>query len=213
MKSVFLLVILTSLSFVNFGQEVPDTEGKTKIKEVGISFWGLDRFGLNYKFGKTNALWRFDGFTITGQSTEEQDRETDSLNSKMSRFSGGFNFGKEFRKSLTDNFELRYGPIVGYFYQYTEIEEHQFPTSYFRFTQTSQHSINAGFIFGFNYVAWNSLVIGAEMYLRFSYNFGYNKDRFEHPSSSNNLERSSDITGYSFGVDNRPVQLIIAYRF
>ena len=55
MKKRFLLIAIAFLGFSTFAQE----KTKVRTKEVGLTFYNFDGFGLTYRIGKEKAMWRF----------------------------------------------------------------------------------------------------------------------------------------------------------
>ena len=84
--AVVLLVILTPLSAQETKQE------KTRVKEVGFTFYNLNRFGLTYRLGNTNAVWRFNSILLNGT---EQNSSSQIVNQS---FGVVVNTGREWRK-------------------------------------------------------------------------------------------------------------------
>ena len=91
------------------------TQETQKQKEVGIVFRNLDNFGLTFKSGTNKSLWRFSTLLVQGSNFEET---TDSVENKQSSRGFGVGFGREYRESISDKIELRFGaellPNFGY---------------------------------------------------------------------------------------------------
>ena len=102
MKKSLLIVLCLSMSYYLMAQE----NEKVKQKEIGLVFSNLDNFGLTYKTGTEKSLWRFTTLFISGDNIEETE---DSLLSKQNKLGFGVKIGKEYRKNIAQNLELRFG--------------------------------------------------------------------------------------------------------
>lgn len=89
---------------------------KPRIKEIGIVFSNLEIFGLSFKIGKEKALWRINTLLIDGGNLEET---MDSVVSKTSSIGFMFGVGREYRKAIAKNLELRYGAEILPYFSYT----------------------------------------------------------------------------------------------
>ena len=68
MRKAFLIVALVSVPFIMKAQD------KIRVNEVGLSFSGLNSFGLTYRVGNEKSLWRFNAFDIgAGKHAEKED--------------------------------------------------------------------------------------------------------------------------------------------
>lgn len=116
MKKIFFLTAILILSFTAKAQEV------TKQKEAGINFQNLSNFGLSFKTGSEQALWRMNA-SLNGHG-RTPNTFIDNLERKESSFGYGISLGREMRKPITENFEWRYGiDLFTGFYQTRTIEE------------------------------------------------------------------------------------------
>lgn len=107
MKKIVTILACFSVCLFTMAQE------KTIQNEVGIVFSTINNFGLTYKTGSDTALWRFNTVFISGSTTENA---TDSLAYKYGNMGFGGRIGKEYRKNIVDNLELRYGADVSFTY-------------------------------------------------------------------------------------------------
>jgi len=64
MKKTFLILLTIASTFSISAQE------KTKQKEVGITFSNLNDFGLSYKFGNSNSVWRINTLFTSGSNID-----------------------------------------------------------------------------------------------------------------------------------------------
>lgn len=191
MKKIFLIVITLVSSFVTMAQDT------IKVKEVGILFNNLNNFGLTYKLGNSNAVWRINSLLISGSSVKEN---LDTL--ERSRKSAGFaiKLGKEFRKTISDKLEFRYGADV--FFDYRKQE---FVSSNSTFgDETYRPGVNL--VIGFNYLLSENLLLGAELLPSFNYLTG-------RSTSSGAFNSPQRIEGFEYGLSNTSALITLAYRF
>lgn len=199
MKKSLLIVFALFIGISSFAQETK------KQKEVAIAFGSLNSFGLTYKFGKTNSLWRINTLMVSGNNYDES---SDSLERNNSSFGFNLRFGKEFRKSITDKLELRYGADL--FLGTDQTSNGVDDKSAFGYTNEQKtESISPGIslVFGFNYLISENLLLGAEMMPGISYTMG------TITRTQNDIETKSDMTSLNYGLSNSPVLLTLAYRF
>jgi hypothetical protein len=200
-KAFVILAILASSKFVN-AQENP------KQKEVGLAFRSFDNFGLTFKVGSDKSLWRFNTLAINGGTYE---KTGDSLNSDSKSFGVNLRFGKEFRKVIYENLELRYGADL--FFQYTNSRNNEDDLSvddYDRLSEQTCYEPGINLVFGLNYVLKNNLVFGVELLPGFSYFTGKSVEK-NYYSDGKKIE--SDISGIHYGLSNSSALLTLAYRF
>ncbi len=105
-KSLMTLLCLSMFHFL-MAQE------KGKQKEIGLVFSNLDNFGLTFKTGTDKSLWRFNTLFISGLST---DQTADSVVNKENNMGFGVKIGKEYRKDIAENLELRFGADLSFIY-------------------------------------------------------------------------------------------------
>ena len=85
------ILIAISIIFISHSLYAQDS---IKIKEVGISFTTLNSFGLTYKAGNKNSVWRFNTLFISGSQNNEI---ADSLERSDNFYGFSFEIGKEYR--------------------------------------------------------------------------------------------------------------------
>lgn len=98
-------------------------QGEKNVQEIGFLFSNGDSYGLTYRFGTEHSLWRINLVSLSGNQTNTLGDSTYS-----DRKNAGFNldFGKEYRKSLSNKFDLRYGADLMFSYSktYSDAEYH-----------------------------------------------------------------------------------------
>jgi hypothetical protein len=200
MKKTFLILLTIASTFSISAQE------KTKQKEIGITFSNLHNFGLSYKFGNSNSVWRINTLFASGSNI---DQTNDSLerNNKSSRFT--LKFGKEYRKTITDKLEFRYGADLSFGYQTSEtVYDDKSSLNNDLLYKTLTYRPGANLIIGFNYLVSENIVLGAEILPGFNYITGTHSE-----FDSNNIENETEISGYYYGLSNTSALLTLAYRF
>lgn len=198
------LLILTSflIAFSSYSQDSKTTERQ---KEIAIGFSGLNSFGLSYKFGKPNSLWRINSILISGTNSS---KNVDSLDYQISSLGFTVRFGKEFRKPLTDKLEIRYGADLSFnIAQSKHDRDDKSTTNNDRFDERKTYSPGFNLVFGFNYLINPNLIIGVEILPGFVYTRGTESD------ISNDIETITDISEYRYGLNNNSALLTLAYRF
>jgi len=180
---------------------------KNAQQEIGLSFSNFDNFGITYKIGKKTAMWRINTVVLSGSKLNEDDGDDD-----LTRSSLGFNLqlGKEFRKLIAENLELRYGADVAFGMNYTKSdrENNTAPDDILTYKRT-YYRPGFNLVLGLNYVIKDRIVIGAEVLPHFTYTFGT-----ETTILGNGQEEThEDISGFSYGISNNSARLSISYRF
>src|SRR5262249_3403932 len=111
MKKTILLAAIALLFISAFAQESP-----LKVKEVGLVFSNLNSFGLRYKSGNENILFRITALSLTGSNTNNS-YDNYSYNgisasvpsTSSNSFGGGLNIGFECRKPVNNKSYFYWG--------------------------------------------------------------------------------------------------------
>jgi len=202
MKKSLLILASLLIAFSSYSQDSTNTQ---KQKEVAIGFSSLNSFGLSYKFGKPNSLWRINTIIATGSNIDET---SDSVGQTYSNFNIKFRFGKEFRKSLTEKLEFRYGADLSFGYTNRKSERDDKTISNNDIlNERITYSPGLNLVLGFNYLISDNILIGAEILPSFEYVTGTSEQL------SNGTEIKSDISGFNYGFTNSSALLTFAYRF
>lgn len=182
----------------------------TKQKEVGLVFNNLDNFGLTYKTGSDNSLWRFNTLFISGSNLDET---ADSLVMQFSNMGFRVSFGREYRKEIAEKLELRFGADISFRYTQSKSEyNYKSVNNYDRLYERITYQPGINLVLGLNYVFNGSFVIGAEVLPSFSYTTGTSVQKNYYSSTGSN-EIKSDISGFNYGLSTSSVLLSLAYRF
>lgn len=199
MKKKLLLISAILLSISSYAQE------SIKQTEVGLGLYSLDNFAIVAKTGTEKSLWRLTTLSSSGNKTM-QDR--DSLSFTSTNLLLGIKLGKEFRKEIAENFELRYGLDFSFRYtnQKSTYDDKSVPNLD---TENRRILYESGLnlVFGFNYVLKEKLIIGAEIMPYFNYLSGKQNEK----QGTENEE--IDISGFSYGLQNGGALLSLSYRF
>lgn len=197
MKKLVLSLFAFLIAITIMAQEKP------RIKEIGIVFGNLDNFGLSFKIGKEKALWRINTMLIDGGNMEET---MDTIVTKTSSIGLMFGVGREYRKSIAKNLEIKYGADLSFRYQNNKLDFSDNENT--RLTTRTFYEPRFNLVFGFNYVIKEHLIIGAEILPYFSYTIGSMKDEL------NNDDRiETDISGIDYGLSNTSIIVSVGYRF
>lgn len=228
MKKLVILTLISLFSITTFAQE--------KQKEVGTVFNSLNQFGLTYRVGNTNSMWRI---TTIAALNNSNNSKSDSSNRDSSGLTISLKLGKEFRKSVTNQLEFRYGFDVDYSYYSFKNESHSYYYDWEyengnivsstiverseKYTATI-HSVGIQLVLGVNYVVKEKLIFGIEINPAFMYKFGENtrknyssdnqiQEFLGVPAYNANYEETLDISEYQWGFSNGVGQISILYRF
>jgi hypothetical protein len=203
MRKLLLFSIGIAMSISIIAQE------ETKQKEIGLVFNSLNSFGLSCKTGSNTSLWRFNTLLISGNNS---DYNADSLDRNQSNFGFSISFGKEYRKPLVENLELRYGADLSFGYNKSSNSENDISIMNYdsKFGRTT-YSPGVTLVFGLNYVFKNKLIIGAEILPYISYLIGNEIKNYEQDGQD--VETKTEISGFRFGLSNQSILVTLAYQF
>jgi len=191
------------MSYSLMGQET------VKQKEIGLVFSNLNNFGLTFKTGTDKSLWRFNTLFISGYN---MDKNADSLVNKDSYMGFGVKIGKEYRKNIVDNLEMRFGADISFRYTQSKSDyDDKTVDDNDRLNESTTYQPGINLVFGFNYILGDNLLIGAELLPSFTYTTGESVEK--HYYSNYEEEIKSDISGFNYGLSNTSVLLSLAYRF
>lgn len=196
MKNSLLLLFALILSIQLSAQE--------RQREVGLVFQNLDDFGITYRVGTEKSLWRISTLLIDGNNAQLKE---DSTLHKQNSTGIGIAFGREFRKSITDKLELRYGADIKFEYdKFTSDNDDQSMFNQDRFLERITNRYGMDIVLGLNYVINDKLILGAEILPNINYVV-----QTEELESTVKIE--SEITGWSYDLSNASAALSLVYRF
>lgn len=203
MKKLTSVAIILLLSTTIFAQE----KEKVRVKEVGLTFYNLDGFGITYRVGTEKALWRFN----SGYSSGNEVYIGDNVNSN---FSIGANVGREWRKELASKLDFRYGIDLQYSFGINSSENANTPDTYERKSTTHFGGLNL--VLGFNYEISSSLFVGAELLPFAGFNYSENKSSeviIDQFGIVYTIENESSSYTNRFGIQNSSALISIVYQF
>ena len=193
MKKITLTLLLFCFTTALIAQE--------KRKEVGIEFSNLNSFGLTYKSGTSTSLWRY---RILALNFGEQNQEISNSDVENYYYGGQIALGKEFRKSINNNLELKYGVEFGFSYQWQKnINKNN---GYYEEKRAILSPAIIGVI-GLNYVINEKIALGVELLPSLNYFSG------NITNTQNNIKNTGHFSGYNFGFNNNSAKLSLSYRF
>ncbi|MCK9452115.1 MAG: hypothetical protein M0Q90_10530 [Bacteroidales bacterium] len=202
-KSLFILLCL-SMSTTLMAQE------PVKRKEIGLVFSNLDNFGLTYKTGTEKSLWRFNTLFISGNNL---DYVADSSANKRNSMGFGVKLGKEYRKAIVNNLELRYGLDVSFTYSHSKSEyDDKTVGDNDRLNEQTTYRPGINLVLGLNYILNKNLIIGVELLPDFSYTTGTSIEKNYFVNTADK-EVKTDISGFNYGLSNTSALLSLSYRF
>jgi len=210
MRKIIVFVLGLTLSGIAAAQE-KKTNSETssdRQKELGITFSDLDSYGLTYRFGKSDRLWRLSSgigrLNVGSQDLGASNETADNLD-LLVRVA----VGREYRKPiLAEALAFRYGIDLVCSYDYSSREEND--SSGQKIVDIESTTISGGFdfIIGVNYSFRNRFIIGAEITPNLTYSVGEssNYDVVSETTTTNNRN--------NFYLDlNNLATLSIVYAF
>ena len=202
MKKSLLILVTLLIAFNSYSQ---DSTTSQKQKEIAIGFKSLNSFGLSYKFGKTKSLWRINTIIFSGTNSDEN---ADSLDYHITSFGFIARFGKEYRKSLTDKLEIRYGADLSFNLAQDKYDrDDKSINNNDRKRERNTYTSGFNWVLGFNYLISENLLIGAEILPEITYTTGTER------AIADGIETKTDIYETRYGLNNNSALLTLAYRF
>lgn len=201
MRKSLIILLCLSMSYSLMAQET------VKQKEIGLVFSDLNSFGISYKTGTNKSLWRFNTMAISGSN---MNNTRDSLSSEQTSTGFSISLGKEFRKNIVDNLELRFGADLSFKYNQSKSNyDDKTVNNNDGYNESTTYSPGINLVFGFNYVINEKIVLGIELLPSINYVTGTSISE----NNSNNNQTKSDLSGFNYGLSNTSGLLTIAYRF
>jgi hypothetical protein len=200
MKKIVVVFIAIAMSFSIKSQEV------IKQKEVGISFQNFDNFGLVFKTGNTQSLWRFGAMNTSGYSLTSK---TDSAKSTRDNFGLRLVVGKEFRKKITDELAFVYGLDGSFaFNKYINDNDDQSVSDYDSNNKTYSYRPALNLVLGLNYDFNDKLSIQGEIYPGVTYIYSRSEiENLDHSTTQ------SDQSDFYYQLSNSSATLTVVYCF
>lgn len=195
-------------------------QSSEKYRDISITTSSFNNFGLMYRVGKENNMWRFQTVFIDADYSVSHALEIDpdfqsEFTNYLTSYSMGLSAGKEWRKPLAERFNLRLGVDIYATYSF-ENEERYTPdkdsaTAKF---QTKNNSLSLGprAVFGFDYSFSKSFLVGINLspYLYYRWNsIKTTSEVYDSPESNN--ERNNTTKGVEWNLANS-LLLSISYQ-
>ena len=150
MKKLLVTLILTFLFAGNiFSQD------SSKSNEIGVYFTSTYRYGIRYKHGNENLMFRITALRFSSDSYDSEYNTGEQYESDEIGF--GLNLGMEIPISITEKFNFFYGPELSGEYSY---DEEKYVDNY---TYRKVYEFGLGFIMGFAYKINTELLISVEL--------------------------------------------------
>lgn len=201
MNRIILLLPLLLIISTTQAQE------KVKQKEIGITFKNLDNFGLSYKFGNINRMWRVGTFMLDGHKSTlmEPDKNDKEINSKGFELS----FGREYRKAINSKIDFRYGLDVFYSWKRTKKKDVISSYSFNPFFSEKNSKTGLRLIFGMNYKLADNLILGAEILPTMA----WARTKLENSPYKSKVEVIQEIETFEYDLSNASAILTLAFQF
>lgn len=193
-KTLLLIVIMLFTVSVIIAQETTSP----KKHEIGITFSSFNNFGMVYKTGKKNTLFRARLLALNLQLSNIDN---------IKNYGAGICLGFEKRFSIVKNLSFVAGLDAGIQYTFSKWNKkgdiHAYEEDSRRWT--IRPTVNA--VIGFAYTIKEALVISAELYPAVAYSFTREK------GTSNGTDYEWTGKDFEFGFTNSTAGITIAYRF
>jgi len=196
---IFSFIFLNSVEIV--AQDAQQNR-KPRINEVGLTFSGLNQFGINYKLEKKNNwYWRFSSLAASGNSVNNKH---DSITDHQSDYNIGFNAGIEKRIHINSNFQFKYGFGASTYLGFVKNDWERNDKKEKRFS----FAPGAVVILGFNYLIGEHFLVSAEFAPRVYY--GFAKETTQYGDDDEIIEKANTL---GFSANTSSISITIAYRF
>lgn len=184
--------ILFFLTF--FILNISVAQEKTRINEIGLYFTDFDNFGVRYKTGNDNLLFRITALSLNALKSRSQNEGGVYFNETISGL--GFNLGIEKPIKVNEKFNLYYGAELrnSFFYQKVDYGNPNQPE-----VKTNNFGIGLGFVMGVSYYLKPDIKISAELIPGINYN---------HNNSDGNKTNT-----FNLGFTNNLPGITLSYKF
>lgn len=175
-------------------------------KEVGVSFRNLNSFGLQYKSGNHQYMWRFNA--LFGEAT----RRIEGLDADKvvkGNYSFGGAVGLEFTRPISEGFDFRYGLDL-----FVNQQRQALTYTNTVMREVTQQTIinNRGLnlVLGLSFLMSERLVVGFEVLPALSYANAIAKD---NTSSVKPKDPETLYSLWQFGFNTNGLRLTLGFRF
>lgn len=194
-KSVLFMFLLAIIHLATVAQDI-----NQKIHEVGISLDGPGRFGVRYRSGSENKLFRLTVLSISGgQNYYRSNSDPTSMNGN---YGFGFNTGIEKRKIISDCLRFYYGSEILLAYGGNKSDDPTWSHS----SKNRNVSGGLGIVLGFVYEINKDINISAEIVPSIEYSYG------KSTNVNNGVTTTHINKGFVYGLTNSVGNLTLAFR-
>jgi hypothetical protein len=148
MKMYFkTMLVLLLTSSISFAQDTTQTD--KKIREYVVSLANLTPLNISVKYKrqlKGRTFFKVELIGLSGSATKNEPELSSRFGYSSHNFSGGLQFGLEFRKNISDNFTFFHGPGIGSIYSTSVTRSHD-PSM----PVNGQKSVSESYNVGINY--------------------------------------------------------------
>jgi hypothetical protein len=196
-----------------FSQE---QQGRKRVYDIGLTFYNLNQFGINFKTGSEKSLLRIKVLALnfgSGNSDSPNYIQYYYIDSdgqfhyswsvdlqKIVSKGGELEIGFEKRIDLMKNFQLSLGADAGI--SYTSYHSSLLANNYLSWELDPSLFLVAGV----NYQIGEHFIITAEISPHLSYHYGLVK------IDDNGITREYPISGFYLGLTNQAASITVAYR-
>jgi hypothetical protein len=163
-------------------------------REAGLAFHGLNHFGVIYRTGTADRLWRFNSSFVTGNNEKSR---SDNQERIIRNFNGSLWAGREYRKSLHEKIQIRTGFDISLDFRHWKQKTDDltvFNNDDEQSRTTWRPGVNA--VIGMNYLISDRMLVGFELLPGIGYVFGTEMRR------SAGQNREWDISGFDVDLSN-----------
>lgn len=197
MKKIKISLFFILASLVLTAQETP------KQQELGLVFRNLNSFGITYRVGTPDALWRINSTLFSGGHSQS---EIDSMQYRQDRLGLDLSVGREYRRPLSDKINFRIGAdvLLGYEFNRQRRDGNSLNPDFEAFIGEAQ--IGLSLITGINYQLNEDFILGLELN---GPTLSYTLERYDRAfGSDEELEWTSTI---NYGFSNYGVLFSLVY--
>lgn len=202
MKKIILLMVISMAILSVTAQE------KVKQKELGLVFRNFDNFGLMYKFGDQNSMWRLK--SIYGNSNKDE-IESDYTNRITKRKRLSVSLGKQFVVQIQEKFYFIYGVDLSTSFYNSNIEnKYDSEEVYSETTEKNNLVLGLNGVIGFNYLLGERFVFGFEILPGASYSIGKENQK---STMEDSVDKEYNLSRFFLGLSSSSALLNFAYKF
>ncbi|HTX87969.1 MAG TPA: hypothetical protein VMC08_03190 [Bacteroidales bacterium] len=207
-KSILLCTILLCAIVIPV---VAQEEKPEKVKEIGLSFYNLNSFGVRYKTGTSKMLLRMNLVALDLGYLKSNTETFDSVPVKLGHFGVGFNLGFEKRIPVVKNLDFLIGLDLGANYGYSWNKQTDTPSYYLYKVTTWSITPMLDLVLGLNYHIGKKFCLSAEFdpYLSFTYGHFTTVKQYQESSDENKTTYIHREVG--FGASNTSASITLSY--